>query len=283
MHETPSRPFWKHASGDYRVIITSWATNQRAEFSRITFVIILNIHGVIYKLVIHDIIKTEVSIKEPQQVYSEKCDVCLLKDIRQYFGFQDVNLRIMFCLVFFEVVGWYSFFLPLTLSHFLSNNFLLIQIDYFFLHFTILKDNVFQCNSISLSAKSFNEMSQSCIISLHWNKQNFTNTKPERSKLRILKRKRAWKYTVAILTIMAETIIHSSLNRGMKTIVYKIETFSCWIPYVWFQITELKSRSQCRFLASRTEYLPILNLGECEVQIWNIWNLTLLWTLCGHL
>ena len=36
------RPFWKHASDDYHVIITSWATNQRAEFSIITFVIILN-------------------------------------------------------------------------------------------------------------------------------------------------------------------------------------------------------------------------------------------------
>ena len=34
-------PFWKHASGDYSVIITSWATNQHAEFSIITFVIIL--------------------------------------------------------------------------------------------------------------------------------------------------------------------------------------------------------------------------------------------------
>ena len=24
-----------------------------------------------------------------------------------YFGFQDANLRIMFCTIFFEIVGWY--------------------------------------------------------------------------------------------------------------------------------------------------------------------------------
>ena len=29
--------------------------------------------------------------------------------LNSYFGFQDANLRIMFCIIFFEIVGWYWF------------------------------------------------------------------------------------------------------------------------------------------------------------------------------
>ena len=35
--------------------------------------------------------------------------------LNSYFGFQDANLRIMFCVIFFEIVGWYWFFLCLEI------------------------------------------------------------------------------------------------------------------------------------------------------------------------
>ena len=33
-----------------------------------------------------------------------------------YFGCQDANLRIMFCIVFFEIVGWYWFSTVINLN-----------------------------------------------------------------------------------------------------------------------------------------------------------------------
>ena len=43
-----------------------------------------------------------------------------------YFGFQDASLRIMFCIIFFEIVGWY-WFLRKALWHSLPSQ---IHINY---------------------------------------------------------------------------------------------------------------------------------------------------------
>jgi hypothetical protein len=70
----------------------------------------INWYNTKHNLIIN-ILKPKIWVKTRQKWV---CDISILlqnhHQTNSYLGFQDVNLRIMFCIIFFEIVGWYWVF-----------------------------------------------------------------------------------------------------------------------------------------------------------------------------